>query len=384
MTRNSSDVLIVGAGPAGLAVGAVLRRAGISALILEQADCVGSKWHTHYERLHLHTAKRLSELPYLLFPDDYPTYPSRLQVIKYLETYAQQFELDIRFGQQITSVSYDGTFWQASTAETVYTAPYLVMATGYNDQPIVPTWPGQASFAGTMLHTAEYRNGEPFWGQDVLVIGFGNSGAEIALDLWEHGARPGISVRSPVNVVFRDRFGVPAQLISILLNPFPPWLADVLTAPALRIAYGDLGRYGLKKLPYGPATQGRIHHRIPVIDVGTIKLMRDGKLKVYPDVREFTAKGVIFVDSTEKHFDSVVFATGFRSKLPSIVKEISGLVADDGYPLVSGRETALPGLYFCGLHNAFGGLLREIGIEAQRIGKSIAEKRGRSDSAKIR
>src|ERR1700693_5958754 len=101
MDPNSADVLIVGAGPAGLAVGAVLRRAGGSALILEQADCVGSKWYTHYERLHLHTAKRLSQLPYMPFPHDFPTYPSRLQVIAYLDAYAKQFELDIRFGERI-------------------------------------------------------------------------------------------------------------------------------------------------------------------------------------------------------------------------------------------------------------------------------------------
>jgi cation diffusion facilitator CzcD-associated flavoprotein CzcO len=369
-----ADVLIVGAGPAGLAVGAVLKQAGVFAIILEQANCVASKWHAHYERLHLHTARRHSGLPYLPMPDDYPTYPSRTQVIAYLDNYAKHFQLDIRFRQRVTAVDFDGKIWTVTTPDSSYSAPNLVIATGLNEQPIMPIWPGQHTFAGRIIHSSDYKSGEAFRGQDVLVIGFGNSGGEIAIDLCEHGARPGLSVRGPVNVVFRDLFGIPTQRIAMFLRRFPPWFADMVTATSIRRAYGDLHRYGLKKPDYGPATQIRKYRRIPVIDVGTIKLIREGKIKVYPGVREFAPPGVIFSDGTAKPFHSVVLATGYTTSLSTLFKDASKLVDSTGFPLVSGGVTVLPGLYFCGLHNAAAGLLREIGIEAQRIGQLIAEK----------
>lgn len=370
-----ADVIVVGAGPAGLAVGAVLRRAGLEPVLLERASCVGARWHTHYERLHLHTAKRHSALPYVPFPASYPTYPSRLQVIDYLEGYARQFALPIRFNQNVVSAERRDGLWEVATQDAAYQSRFLVVATGLNEQPHVPTWPGQDSFDGPMLHSADYRNGEPFRGQDVLVIGFGNSGGEIAIDLWEHGARPGLAVRSAVNVIFRDLLGIPVQQLSIALSGLPPRISDALTAPVRYLVYGDIGRYGLRKLPYGPVTQIRDDAQIPVIDVGVIRLIRAGRVRVYPGVREFTREGVTFTDGTTKPFGAVILATGYRAQAGAMFKEASRLTNGEGYPLVSGQEAALAGLYFCGFHNAATGLLREIGLEAERIGKAIAQQR---------
>src|SRR6476661_3734057 len=170
--------IIVGAGPAGLAVGACLQQAGISCLILEQADKAGVAWHRHYERLHLHTDKGHSELPFAPFPREYPRYPSRLQMISYLEAFARRFHLEPRLGQQVVSARQVDGLWEVRTQDTRYQASNLVIATGYSREPCVPAWPGQASFQGSLLHSSRYRNGEPFKGQKVLVVGFGNSGGE--------------------------------------------------------------------------------------------------------------------------------------------------------------------------------------------------------------
>src|SRR5882757_188211 len=152
-----SHTIVVGAGPAGLAVGACLKQAGIPCLFLEQADKVGVAWHRHYERLHLHTDKKHSELPWAPFPKEYPRYPSRLQMISYLETYARRFQLEPRLGQQVVSARRVDGLWEARTQDTLYQASNLVIATGYSREPCLPTWPGQDSFQGSLLHSSEYR-----------------------------------------------------------------------------------------------------------------------------------------------------------------------------------------------------------------------------------
>jgi cation diffusion facilitator CzcD-associated flavoprotein CzcO len=380
MTRPQEPALVqtivVGAGPAGLAVGASLQQAGISCLILEQADKVGVAWHGHYERLHLHTDKKHSELPWAPFPKEYPRYPSRLQMISYLEAYARQFHLEPRLGQQVVSARQADGVWEVQTQDTRYRASSLVIATGYNREPWLPTWPGQDSFQGSLLHSSEYRNGEPFRGRKVLVVGFGNSGGEIAIDLWEHGARPSLAVRGPVNVIPRDLFGIPILAIGILQSKLPPRWADALNAPLLRAVMGDLTRYGLRKLPQGPVTQIRGKARIPLIDVGTIKLIKGGQVKVYPRIERFTADAVLFTDGRQEEFDAVILATGYRPRVNAFLEGALAAYDDEGTPLFSGSESPVPGLYFCGFHVSPTGMLREIALEARRISAAIAKAKG--------
>ncbi len=132
------QTIIVGAGPAGLAVGACLKRAGLPCCILEQSDTVGSAWHQHYDRLHLHTAKAYSALPFVPFPKGYPRYPSRVQVISYLEAYARQFQLEPKFGQQVVRARYVDRGWDVQTRDTHYRATNLVIASGYTREPYRP------------------------------------------------------------------------------------------------------------------------------------------------------------------------------------------------------------------------------------------------------
>ncbi len=159
-------------------------------------------------------------------------------------------------------------------------------------------------------------------------------------------------------------------------SKLPPPLADAINAPILRAVIGDLTKYGLRKLPYGPITQIKFHSRIPLIDVGTVKLIKNGQVTVYDGVKEFTEEEVIFSDGKQAQFDAVILATGYRPRVNAFLTGISAAAYDaNGTPTSSGRETAMPGLYFCGYYVAPTGTLREIAIEAKQISADIARKR---------
>lgn len=366
------DTIVIGAGPAGLAVGACLTRAGIACVILEQDNTVGATWRRHYDRLHLHTDKAHSALPFMPFPGHYPRYPSRLQVIDYLEAYARTFELEPRFGQQVAAAHRENGCWRVQTQDACYHASNLVVAAGCNREPCVPTWPGQADFRGAVLHASHYRNGQPFNDQAVLVIGFGNSGGEIAIDLHEHGARPSLAVRGAVNVIPRELFGIPILAIAIAQRTLPPRWVDAFNAPILRAVMGDLARFGLRKPSRGPMQQIQRDARIPVIDAGTIDLIKRGAIRVCPGVERFTETGVVFTDGSHADFDAVILATGYRPRVNAFLEGASTACDDQGTPSSSGCKTSVPGLYFCGYHIASTGMLREIGREALRIASAIA------------
>jgi len=377
MTVSPADneTIVIGAGPAGLAVGACLNQANLPYIILEQNKMVGSAWHRHYDRLHLHTDKKNSELPFVSYPKDYPRYPSRAQVVDYLDSYAQKLKLNIKFNQQVVSASCQNGEWEVETQDALYRASNLVIATGYNREPSLPKWSGQHLFQGRILHSSQYKNGEPFRGQKVLVVGFGNSGGEIAIDLWEHGAQPSIAVRSAVNVIPRELFGIPILSIGILQNKMPAKLADAINAPILRAVIGDITKYGLRKLPYGPVTQIRNDVHIPLIDVGTIKLIKEGHLTVYTGIKEFTREGMLFTNGKQAEFDAVILATGYHPGVDTFLKVDPNICTKQGIPQSSGRETSMPGLYFCGYYISPTGMLREISMEARQISASIAAKK---------
>lgn len=375
--NREAETIIVGAGPAGLAVGAELRRSGAAFVMLERGQHVGESWHRHYQRLALHTPKRHSALPGLPFPRDYPTYPSREQVIAYFEKYARTFDLHPEFGRDVSRCTQgaDGR-WVVSTDAGDYRARNLVMTTGLNRVPRVPRWPGQETFPGPVVHSYDYSNGERFRGRRVLVVGFGNSGAEIATDLLEHGAHPAVAVRSKVNVIPRDLFGIPIIIFALLWKPFPARFADAMNALTLRLAVGNLSSLGLSKRDDGPFAQIDEAHKIPVLDVGTLAHIRSGEIDVRKNVESFDGATVRFADGTHERFDAVVLATGFTTGLASMFPNESEVLDGQGRPRINGRESSLRGLFFCGYELSRGGVLREIGIEARRIAATIANRPG--------
>jgi indole-3-pyruvate monooxygenase len=375
MTRSEPEkqpqTLILGAGPAGLAMGACLREGGSSFEILERGEAVGNSWRNHYERLHLHTTKRHSALPGLPFPSDYPTFPSRQQVVDYLDSYATRFSLAPRFGENVTSVRRSGDGYEVESNGRLLRATNIVMATGYNRTPLRPSWPGLSEYAGVVVHSRDYRRGETFRGKRVLVIGMGNTGGEIGLDLLEHGARPSISVRSPIIALPRDFLGRPTQITAIVTRGLPRKVRDFLGTCVSRLVFGDLSGYGFGHPKYGPMTSIEVHRRIPLLDVGMVARVKDGSMPLRPDVTRFTPTGVVFADERVEDFDAVVMATGYRTGLDELLA-IPGLLDASGYPLKDHDPERAPGLHFIGFANVATGLLREIGIQARAIARELS------------
>jgi cation diffusion facilitator CzcD-associated flavoprotein CzcO len=363
--------VIVGAGPAGLACAAEMRAAGIRSVILEKAGAVGAVWRRHYDRLHLHTDRGHSGLPGWPMPGSYPRYPSRAQVVEYLEDYASHFDLQPVFNATVTAIRREGAAWRVDAGEHTVSAPAVVVATGWADFPYQPHWPGMEIFTGRILHSSAYRNPEAFAGQHVLVVGFGNSGGEIALDLAEAGVDVAVAVRGPVQLLPRELFGLPILTWAIAQQHLPARVSDFINAPAIRLALGEVESLGLEKAAKGPRRMVEEDQRVPLLDIGTLKKIREGRIKIRKGIEYFTPAGVRFADSITEDFDAVILATGFRPDLRKLLPDVAGVFGEGGKFLMKGPETSEPGLYFCGLVVAATGQFREIGLHARRIAAMV-------------
>jgi cation diffusion facilitator CzcD-associated flavoprotein CzcO len=361
------EAIIVGAGPAGLASAMAMRAAGIEVAVFEKAGCVGAVWRRHYDRLHLHTDRKHSGLPGMAMPPAYPTYPSRLQVVEYLESYAARFDIRPVFDTSVSSIRRDGAQWCAQTAQGPIRAPVVVVATGIADAPYRPSWPGSESCRIPVIHSSEYRNPEPFAGKRVLVVGFGNSGGEIALDLANAGVDVALAVRGPVQILPRELLGFPILAWAILYRPLPARLVDRINAPILRLATGPIEKWGLRRAAKGPRQMVEEDGRAPLIDIGTLDRIRDRSIEIRRGIERLTPDGVVFADARTEEFDAIILATGFRPDLRSLVPDVDGVFDSHGMPRVTGQATSAPGLYFCGQITSSTGQLREIGLEARRI-----------------
>ncbi|MFC2968837.1 flavin-containing monooxygenase [Acidimangrovimonas pyrenivorans] len=366
-------VIVIGAGPAGLAAAACAGQAGHAVTVFERADRVGAAWHGHYDRLHLHTPKSRSGLPYLPMPDDFPRYPSRAQVIDYLERYADHFAIAPVFGAEVRAVRREGAGWYVRHAGggAEAEAEAVIFATGLADRPHWPTWPGLESFPGPMLHSSSYRRPDSVAGRRVLVVGFGNSGGEIALDLAEAGREVDIVVRRPVNLLPKELFGIPIVSLGLLQKILPYRVADAITAPLLTLAMGDYGRYGLRKAAKGPVAQVREDGRVPLIDTGTLAKIRDGVIGVRPGIARIVGDEITFTDGVRAHYDALMLATGYEVDLRPILGRDSPALDALGRPLASGGRSAAPGLYFCSYRATPNGQLRTISQEARAIAADL-------------
>jgi putative flavoprotein involved in K+ transport len=368
------EVLIIGGGPAGLATGAVLRRAGVPAVILEKSDDVGASWRRHYDRLHLHTVRWLSHLPGFRFSREHGRWVSRDGVVGYLERYVRHHQLDVRTGVEVSGLERDDDAdeWVLDTSAGELRARFVVVATGYNHTPVLPDWPGRDGYEGELIHGSEYRNPEPYRGRDVLVVGSGNTGAEIAVDLVEGGAgRVRIAVRTPPAVLLRETNGIPSQVTGLMLRRLPLPVADALARGTARMLVGDLTEYGLPP-NRRPITRAVKEDVVPILDVGMVKLVKERRIEVVAGVERLDGRDVVLMDGSRVQPDAVIACAGYARGLEPLVGKF-GLLGHKGRPVVHGAETHpdAPRLYFIGFTNPVSGMFREFGITARRIARAI-------------
>ncbi|MGW4201707.1 flavin-containing monooxygenase [Streptomyces sp. NPDC004726] len=376
---DDRPVYVIGGGPGGLAAAAALRNKGVRAVVLEKSEAAGDSWRRHYDRLHLHTTRRLSGLPGLPMPRAFGRWVSRDDVVRYLEKYAEFHELEIVTGVEVSRVEAAGPDWLLhATGGRRLTGRAVVVATGHNHTPRLPDWPGRDTYTGEVLHAAEYRDPSPYEGKDVLVVGVGNTGAEIAVDLAEGGAaRVRLAVRTPPHIVRRSTVGWPAQRTGILVRRLPVWLVDRLAGVLSRVAVPDLTAHGLPRPDKGLYSRAR-QGAIPVQDVGLIDAVRTGRVEPVAALASFDADKAVLADGTRVSPDAVIAATGYRRGLEGMIGHL-GVLDARGKPLVHGGRTPkqAPGLYFTGFTNPVSGMFREMAIDARKIAKALGSATGR-------
>ncbi|XP_073039118.1 probable indole-3-pyruvate monooxygenase YUCCA4 [Primulina eburnea] len=331
----STGPIIVGAGPSGLAVAACLQENGVSSVILERTDCIASLWQKRtYDRLKLHLPKQFCQLPLLSFPEIFPKYTTKHQFISYMESYAKHFNIEPRFNQSVSRAEFDSVtgFWSVQTQDFQYLSKWLVVATGENAEPFTPEIQGMDKFQGPVMHTSVYKSGSEFQNQRVLVVGCGNSGMEVSLDLCRHNAIPHMVVRNSVHILPREMFGISTFTIARALLKFLPLkLVDKFLLLVANFTLGNTDKLNLRRPKTGPLELKNATGKTPVLDVGALSQIKSCKITVMEGVKEITRDGARFVDGQEKEFDSIILATGYRSNVPCWL-EGTDFFTKDGIP----------------------------------------------------
>ena len=311
MRDASFGVVVVGGGPGGLAVSQQLGERGISHVVLERGDCAGWMWHHVYDSLRLHTGKHLSSLPGMAFPAGTSLFPSRSELVSYLERYADRFALPVRMGLEATALASEDVGWAVETTGGVFRSKVVVVATGIMSSPVLPSALGLSGYSGQVMHSTEYRRPDQIKGRSVLVVGIGNSGAEIGSELASAGRDVTLSVRSGANVIPRSIAGVPSQYLGWAMG----WLPRGAQRGVVRGTglVGGLLRRGASGLPRKTEADGCNDQ--PVIGRSILEHIEGERVRVVGGVEEFCGDRVRFTGGTEWSGESVVLATGYRAAL---------------------------------------------------------------------
>ena len=369
------DVVVVGAGPAGIAGAAELRRRGLRPLVLERGDALAARWRARYEGLRLNTFRPFSQLPGTRLPRTVGRYASREAFIAYLEDYARTHSLDVRLGveaRRIEQQAHGG--WEVVSPDGSFLSRYVVMATGWDAVPNLPGWAVEPSFEGRLMHAAEVGELGGFRDRRVLVVGGGNSGIDLAGLLVRVGADVTVSMRTPPNIFPRDWLGVPLGLSVVIAEHLPSRPVDGLGRFIQWQVYGNLSPYGIPRSSEGFMTRFRRAGVNPAVDDGFVSALKSGRARIVAEVERLDRTGAILTGGGRLAADDVICATGYRRGLEQLVGHL-GVLDERGVPRYADGtpgDPDAPGLYFAGFRVALSGSIRVAGKHARRIAAAIA------------
>lgn len=365
---GAPEVAVIGAGPAGLATAALLRRNGVRAVVFDRSDGVGSSWAARYDSLRLNTVRWMSDLPGLRMDRSLGRWVGRDDLVDYFEQYAAHHRLDCVLGPAgaIDRVDPARDRWSISGPDATRQVAGVVVATGHSQQATTPSWPGRDRFAGSVVHAADYRRPDAVAGDRVLVVGAGSSGGEICVDLARAGVDVTWSVRSAPRVFPREVAGLPATPFAPPGDAAPDALVDRIAPWFERRVYGP--RDYLPE-PGAPMMELLARCKEPMTADGIVELVRDGRVRVVAAVAALDETGAVLADGTHVETDHVIAATGYRPGLEPLVGHL-GVLDEAGRP----RELMpRPGLGFVGFRIPLTGTLWAIETDARRVADGLVD-----------
>lgn len=374
-------ICIIGAGPCGITAAKNLLQQGLTNFtVFEKSAQLGGNWvfeeqNNHssvYETTHIISSKHLSEFEDFPMPRDYPDYPSHVQILKYFNDYAQHFGVNqfIRFNTSIEQVIPGITkqwhvIYRDETGKHEAIYDYVLVANGHHWDPLMPSYPGE--FNGEVLHSHQYKKAEPFKNKRVLVVGGGNSACDIAVEIARISPKTCISMRRGQHIFPKFIFGKPTDVAFSKIKWMPLGFKQLLTGAVIRILQGRYPKYKLKKPTCKPL---EIH---PTINSELLYFIRHGRIFPRPGIERFEGNNVHFVSGYKEEFDTIIFATGYKTSFPFFDKKLIEYSTLTHIPLY--RKMIHPefdNLYFIGLFQPQGCIWPLADYQAKIAAKIIA------------
>ncbi|WP_062121016.1 flavin-containing monooxygenase [Aureimonas sp. AU40] len=369
------NVVIIGAGLAGLTAAHAMRRHGIEPLVLEKKSDIGATWERRHPQLTLNTHRSLSSLPGLSYPPGTGAFPKRSAVIAHLKAFRDRHRFEIRYGVEVLSLAKtDGRFVIATNVGPLH-AKSVVVATGRDAVASVPQWKGVESFTGRILHAADFGDARTYVGRSVLVIGGGNSGFDVLNHLSRVATGPvWLALRRSPGLLPKRLGGFAVHRLSPLMAALPIPLVDRLIGWTQRIAFGDLTRHGFPPGRFDAATRLTENDVAIAVDDGAVKAIKRGQIAVVAEVTGFSSSSVVLADGSTVAPEIVIAAVGYASALPPMLDQLD---AFDGLGRPHLRrwlgETSVPGLWLVGMQPSLTSYFRQAHREAEQAARSIAK-----------
>ncbi len=345
---DTVEVIVVGAGQAGLAIAWYLARLGLRFRVLEASAELGQSWRSRWDSLTLFTPAQYDALPGMPFPAPADTYPTKEPVADYLQAYADAFRLPVRLNARVTSLSRSGDGFEVRTADETFSARRVVVATGPFQVPVIPPAGGGLDSAVTQIHSADYRNPQKLPDGPVLVVGGGNSGLQIAAELSA------------------------SRRVDVSMGTSPPILPQRLAG---RDLFWWLTRLGLMRVPAESRLGRRVQARGEFVIGTSRRRLKGAGVTFRPRLVGADGRTVRFADGSTLDVGAVLWATGYRSDYSWI--SIPGVVRNGRVAHRRGVSD-VPGLYFLGLswqHTRGSALLGFLDEDASHIADRIAADR---------